>query len=225
VLDAWTKQPRTLYRGFKRRSVFLSEQGFNSPDYSKKSLDDQAAALAYAWKKIQHLDSIEAMQYHNWVDNRGEGGLRIGLRKYPDDATDPDGRKPIWYLYQKLGTPKENQACEFAKPILGIQNWNQILHTKPVAGTQASSYRPRELYSDTWVATDALGRALPTYAEAGAPKSGHFVGMFYFLTFNSAGKPGPMDVSKKLQIDQYTAQWAQAPTLGRSRAWLLSIKR
>lgn len=206
VLDAWTKQRRTMYRGFKRRAVFLSEQGFNSPDYSQKSLTEQAAALCYAWKKIQPLDSIQAMQYHNWVDNRGEGGLRIGLRKFPDDAEDPGGKKPIWAVYQKLGTPEENQACAFAKPIIGIHNWGQIFQPGPIPDTEAS-YRPRDLYSDTWVATDALGRPLPTYNEVGQPKPGRFVGMFYFLTFNSPGKSGPMNVTNKLKVDPNTADW------------------
>ena len=112
VLDAWTKQPATFYRGQTPRAIFLSEQGFNSESYSTHDLADQAAGLAYAWKKIEHLDSIEAMQYHNWIDNRGEGGLRIGLRKFRDEPRDPMGRKPIWYLYQKLGTPDEEAACE-----------------------------------------------------------------------------------------------------------------
>ena len=39
----------------------------------------------------------------------------------------------------------------------------------------------RDLYSDTWVATDALGRSMPTNAEVGAPKTGKQVGIFYFL--------------------------------------------
>lgn len=206
VLDAWTKQPKTLYRGTKRRTIYLSEQGFNSPDYSTKSLADQAAGMAYAWKKIAHLDSIKAMQYHNWVDSRGEGGLRIGLRKFPDDKIDPMGRKPIWYLYQKLGTPEENKACAFAKPIIGITSWNQIYHTEPIPGI-ASGPTIRDVKSDTWVATDALGRTLPDYAEVGQPRPGRFVGIFYFLTFGSHGKPGPLDVTKSLAVSQNTAQW------------------
>ncbi len=41
--------------------------------------------------------------------------------------------------------------------------------------------QPRDLYSDTWVATDALGRTLPTYDEAGPTESNKTVGIFYFL--------------------------------------------
>jgi Family of unknown function (DUF5722) len=104
VLDRWVRQKQTLYLGKYRRSVHLTEQGFNSPDYSEKSLADQAAGMAYTWKKVEKLKSIEAFDYHNWVDNRHEGGLRIGLRKFDDDKDDPAGRKPIWFTYQSLGT-------------------------------------------------------------------------------------------------------------------------
>jgi hypothetical protein len=33
----------------------------------------------------------------------------------------------------------------------------------------AGSAQPRDLYSDTWVATDSLGRTLPGYSEVGPP--------------------------------------------------------
>ncbi len=131
VLDAYMKQPALLYNG-KLRLVHLSENGFNSPDYSAKSLEDQAAGMALAWKKISALSSIQSWQYHNWIDNRGEGGLRIGLRKYPDEPGDPLGKKPIWFLYQALGTPRED---ELAKPYLktiGIGSWNEIIHLEAI---------------------------------------------------------------------------------------------
>ena len=44
----------------KVRAIHLSEQGPNSPDYSEKSLKEQAAAMAYVWKKIARLDLIGA---------------------------------------------------------------------------------------------------------------------------------------------------------------------
>jgi len=128
VLDAWVKQPRVLYRGQTIRPVYLSEQGSNSRDYSPKALAKQAASLAYVWKKIAPLDSILGFEYHNWMDVPWEGGLRLGLRKFADDPDDPLGRKPIWFVYQALGTPKEEAAIAFAKPIIGITDWKQVLH-------------------------------------------------------------------------------------------------
>ncbi|WP_404310120.1 DUF5722 domain-containing protein [Neorhodopirellula lusitana] len=109
VLDAYMKRPEMRFRG-QVRKVHLSENGFNSPDYSRQSLTDQAAGMAIAWAKIQPLSSIEMWHYHNWIDNRNEGGLRIGLRKFFDDVQAPYAKKPIWHLYQTLGTPGEQAA-------------------------------------------------------------------------------------------------------------------
>ena len=131
VLDTYMKQPALLYLGKHVREVHLSENGFNSPDYSEASLRDQAAGMAYAWKKIQNLSSITAWQYHNWIDNRHEGGLRIGLRKFPDEPGDPYGKKPIYHLYQALGTAREDELCAPYLPHIGKKGWQEIM--QPVA--------------------------------------------------------------------------------------------
>lgn len=208
ILNDWANQPWTYYLGKYPRTIYLSEQGPNSPDYSKKSLTEQAACMAYAWKKIENLKNIKAFQYHNWIDNRGEGGLRIGLRRFPDDSTDPGGRKPIWYVYQKLATPQEDSACEFAKKIIGIQSWDEVRYAGSIdRQKQESSYR--NVQSDTWVATDALGRKLPGYAECGPVKKDRFVGIFYFMTHVDHGGEGPQDVTKILQKDPYHPHWGK----------------
>ena len=36
--------------------------------------------------------------------------------------------------------------------------------------------------SDTWAATDGLGRVLPTATQAGPPRKDRWVGVFYFLS-------------------------------------------
>ena len=55
---------------------------------------------------------------------------------------------------------------------------------------------PRDLYDDTWVATDALGRKLPIAPRA--PRKDRFVGIFYFVWHGLHGTPGPYDLSKIL---------------------------
>ena len=55
-----------------------------------------------------------------------------------------------------------------------------------------------DTYSDTWVGTDALGRALPTSAQVGPPRPHKTVGMFYFLTFDQGGD-GPYDNTQILK--------------------------
>jgi hypothetical protein len=131
VLDAYMKQPALLDRG-KVRPIHLSENGFNSKDYSPKQLEDQAAGMALAWKKMAALPSIESWQYHNWIDNRSEGGLRIGLRKFPDEPGDPNGKKPIWHLYQALGTPQEDAVAAPYLKTIGISSWDEVLYKQPI---------------------------------------------------------------------------------------------
>lgn len=49
------------------------------------------------------------------------------------------------------------------------------------------------LAPDTWVATDALGRTLPTAGTAPTPRQSKFVGVFYFLWHGQHGTDGPYD--------------------------------
>ena len=132
VLDAWVRRPRAMYLDRHVRTIHLTEQGLNSKDYSEAALRDQAAGMAYAWNKVKHLDSIEAFQYHNWVDHRGEGGLRIGLRRFPDDGHDPLGKKPIWHVYQALGTDREEAATAPYLRVVGVNAWDEVRHREPI---------------------------------------------------------------------------------------------
>lgn len=128
VIDDWIKKPENSYKGSVKRTLWLSENGTNSRTYETKDLMEQAAGFAYAWKKLENLDGIDAIQWHNWIDNRVEYGLRIGLRRFTDDETDPGGRKPVWYAYQAAGTNKEDELFAPYKTIIGITNWNEIMH-------------------------------------------------------------------------------------------------
>ena len=63
----------------------------------------------------------------------------------------------------------------------------------------------RDLYSDTWVATDAIGRVMPTNAETGDVKNDkrRVVGIFYITwhtqNFHSVPSPYTGDITKILQ--------------------------
>ncbi len=131
VLDAFMKRPEMLYRG-QVRPIHLSENGFNSKDYSPRSLEDQAAGMALAWKKMNALSSIQCWHYHNWIDNRHEGGLKIGLRKFADDEQDPLGKKPIWSLFEALGTPREDAVAAPYLKTIGIESWDDTIHREPI---------------------------------------------------------------------------------------------
>lgn len=66
-------------------------------------------------------------------------------------------------------------------------------------GSSASA--PWDTYSDTWVAVDGLGRALPTYKEVGPPRPDRHVGIFYFLWLGAHVNGGPYDNTKILAKD------------------------
>lgn len=125
VLVRYLSQDSFLYNG-KPRTIHFSEQGLNSLDYSRKALLDQAAGMAYAWHKLQKHPSIEVFHYHNWIDNRHEGGLKIGLRKFRDHKDDPLGIKPIWQVFKAIGTEGEKEAFDFALPIIGVDDWESV---------------------------------------------------------------------------------------------------
>ncbi len=129
VLDAWIKKPENKYKGIFKRTLWLSENGTNSPSYSDTDLKEQAAGFAYTWKKMKSLDGIDAFQWHNWIDNRLEDGLRIGLRRFPDDSTDPGGKKPVWYVYQAADTDQEDRVFDPYKSIIGISDWSQVQYS------------------------------------------------------------------------------------------------
>lgn len=74
--------------------------------------------------------------------------------------------------------------------------WIVLATASIAAGTEAW-----DVHSDTWVATDSLGRSLPTFEEVGSPRSEKFVGIFYFLWLGQHGNRGPYDITKILAQD------------------------
>lgn len=129
VIDAWIKQKENLYKGTTKRVLFLSEQGTNSPSYSQTDLALQAAGGAWAWKKVSKLDGIDAIQWHNWADNKAEGGLRIGLRTFAEGSVSNLTPKPVWYVWKAAGTAEEDSVFDQYKTTLGISDWDSIIKT------------------------------------------------------------------------------------------------
>jgi hypothetical protein len=71
-----------------------------------------------------------------------------------------------------------------------------------------------DTFSDTWVATDALGRTLPGYEQVGPPRKNRFVGIFYFLWLGEHVNGGPYDITKILQMDPQAMQKPDSPLWG-----------
>lgn len=140
VLPAYMAQSRLLYKG-QPRHIILSEQGFHTePGEAGEQL--QAAALAAAWHKINNTPGIEAFILHRHVDHGQEGGLNLGLwtRKLDDPLPHiPDRKKLSWQVWHDAGTPAWEQTVEFAKPILGIESWDELLPSTHIEGAAEST--------------------------------------------------------------------------------------
>lgn len=125
VLDAWAAQPHVCYRGIPRE-IHFTEQGLNSPDYSEKSLRDQAAGMVYTWEKIRKMRNVKCYYYHLWADDPGEGGLRLGLRKFADYKEDPLGKKLIWDVVRAFETKEWEKVRDEYKDVINISKWEEI---------------------------------------------------------------------------------------------------
>ena len=134
VLPAYLAQKRFLFQG-QPRHIILTEQGFNLPD-GPDGEKVQAAAYAAAYYKISHMPAIDAFIYHRHVDHRDEGGLHMGTwtRKLTgDDPSAPDRPRLIHEVLRLADTDRWQEAFAFAKPIIGIKSWTELLPTtKPI---------------------------------------------------------------------------------------------
>ncbi len=83
------------------------------------------------------------------------------------------------------------KTCVLILTLLGLTSTGATAYAQP-----ANAYR--DLYADTWVATDALGRTMPGPVEAGAPQKDKWVGIFYWTWHIPRGADGPNDVTKLL---------------------------
>ncbi|MBM3846127.1 MAG: hypothetical protein FJ405_07575 [Verrucomicrobia bacterium] len=69
-------------------------------------------------------------------------------------------------------------------------------------------------HADTWVATDALGRATRTFPEVPAPRPNRTVGIFYFLWLGEHAQGGPFDVTQILRKDPNAMTKPESPLWG-----------
>jgi hypothetical protein len=83
------------------------------------------------------------------------------------------------------------RCCALALGLLGAGGL-----TSPAADPQLQPYRGDDVFADTWVATDALGRTLPGLGECGLARSNRWVGIFYWTWHTPRG--GPFDNTKIL---------------------------
>ena len=116
------------------RHIILTEQGFTSQSQSRGNVADiQAAAFAYSYYIVDSNPYIDAYTLSRQVDAPAEvnQGLKFGL--WECDMNQPNlivatKRKKIWQVFRDIDKKKYTlEASEFAKEILGIQKWSDVV--------------------------------------------------------------------------------------------------
>lgn len=129
ILADYVKRDTLKYNDTSRR-IILSEQGFHTPNYSTKAQKLQAAAYAYAYYKTQFLDEIDSFILHRHVDHQLEGGLNLGMWTFDPERPEPSApgvKKSIYHVFKKIDTDESLEVTEFAKEIIGIDTWEDII--------------------------------------------------------------------------------------------------
>ena len=110
------------------RKVMLADQGFSSGDNSKENQELQAAAFVYAYLKVKYIPDITAFIYHGHVDSANDFAASFGLwTNMPDTVNEPFEKKKIYDVFKYMDTNRETEKIEFAKAVLGIEDFTEIV--------------------------------------------------------------------------------------------------
>ncbi len=130
----------------------------------------------------------------------------------------PKLRSLLWAsaFLPALALPSCAQNDDTSQPIAGMETKPKPLLAQapaqdPIEAPPATKQDLRDLYSDTWVATDALGRSMPTNADVGAPKADKQVGIFYFL-WQERPDDEVNDLTKIFKADPENPQYGGVPS-------------
>lgn len=107
VLDRYLHTDALRTRDGAVRPMICSEQGFHADEDNPEQLRNQVTALLYTFDILRRCPSVLAFDYHRPIDNRNEGGLRLGLRGLVSKENPRGVAKPAWDVYKAIGTDAE----------------------------------------------------------------------------------------------------------------------
>lgn len=119
VLTDYMQQESMLNPNGEVRSVILSEQGYTSSAGEAV----QAAAFAYAYYKAEDNPHIDGFLLNRQTDAPEEvaQGLAFGLNH------SSGARKQLYNVFKYIDTSQHAEYTNFAKDIIGISDWSQIM--------------------------------------------------------------------------------------------------
>jgi len=195
----------SLFRkDFPAGTVNLYENGLNPPSYSM-----------YTVVVIPAASSAPEPAYNpNPADSATDVGVETDLSwSAGAGATSHD----VYFGQTSPGTFQGNQGSvtfdpgtmnEYTTYYWRIDEINAYgTNTGTVWSFTTDSGTASDMYSDTWVAVDALGRALPDNSICGDPRSGVTTGIFYFLWLGEHSSEGPYDNTDLLAANPSNPAW------------------
>lgn len=134
VLTDYLKASNFRNRAGEVRHIILSEQGFSAKSAARGDVEtQQAAAFAYAYYIADSNPYVDALILSRQVDAPVEvrSGAAFGLwacRMDAGDAIIATRRRKIWAVFRDIDKKaKTLEASEFAKPVIGIQKWSDVV--------------------------------------------------------------------------------------------------
>lgn len=119
VLVNYLRQDQFRKEDGSVRSILISELGYTSS--AGEAL--QAAAFAYAYYKMEAYSEIDGFLLNRETDAGEEvsQGLAFGL------TNSGGGHKQIYNVFKYIDTPERDNYTNFAKDIIGISSWGEIV--------------------------------------------------------------------------------------------------
>lgn len=133
VLTDYFQRPELLTAGGSVRHIILSEEGFTSQSATRGDVYDiQAAAFAYAYYLVDANPYIDAFILNRQVDAIVEVNTSCAFGIWTVDMSRPDKviavmPKNIYSVFKYIDTKKSLKYTEFAKPIIGISSWSEVI--------------------------------------------------------------------------------------------------
>ena len=133
VLTDYFQQAHMRTAGGQVRHIILSEEGFTSDSISRgKVYDIQAAAFAYAYYLVDNNPYIDAFILNRQVDAITEVETSCAFGLCTVDMSRPDKviavmPKNIYQVFKHIDTRKSLRYSEFAKSIVGISDWSEVI--------------------------------------------------------------------------------------------------
>ena len=133
VLTDYFQQAHMRTAGGQVRHIILCVEGFSSESFSRcKVYDIQAAAFAYAYYLVDNNPYIDAFILNRQVDAITEVETSCAFGLWTVDMSRPDKviavmPKNIYQVFKHIDTRKSLRYSEFAKSIVGISDWSEVI--------------------------------------------------------------------------------------------------